>query len=217
MHQIKSRRVVGLLVCAIVVGLLGYGSIGHAAEQWRWTQGGAEPGKFMLGFRAGFAPLTQQLTANSSTDVGSLVNLQGMYGLNKWLLAGLTLEWERHSVDQERPHVDLGHQDTVSLLPTVEARPGRLGPIAPYASMGFGVNVNSFGESNRISGTTISPSNTFAWRLAWGADYFLTPRLALNTEMAYKRNDGHVTINGVQSNDWNASSFGFLFGLRMVM
>jgi len=171
----------------------------------------------MLGFRAGFAPLTQQLTANSSTDVGSLVNLQGMYGLNKWLLAGLTLEWERHSVDQERPHVDLGHQDTVSLLPTVEARPGRLGPIAPYASMGFGVNVNSFGESNRISGTTISPSNTFAWRLAWGADYFLTPRLALNTEMAYKRNDGHVTINGVQSNDWNASSFGFLFGLRMVM
>ena len=50
-----------------------------------------------------------------------------------------------------------------------------------------------------------------------GRGYFLTSRLALNTEMAYKRNDGHVTINGVQSSDWNASSFGFLVGLRMVM
>jgi len=38
---------------------------------------------------------------------------------------------------------------------------------------------------------------------------------ALNTEMAYKRNDGHATINGERRNDWNASSFGFLFGVKM--
>jgi outer membrane protein len=80
--------------------------------------------------------------------------------------------------------------------------------------MGFGVNVNSFGESSGVG--NISPINTFAWRLAWGADYFLTRNFALNTEMAYKRNDGHVTINGVQSNDWNASSFNFLFGVRAI-
>ena len=78
--------------------------------------------------------------------------------------------------------------------------------------MSFGVNVNSFSENTP---SQISPSNTFAWRLGWGADYMLTKQVALNTEMAYKRNDGHATIGGFQINDWNASSFGFLFGAKM--
>jgi outer membrane protein len=33
--------------------------------------------------------------------------------------------------------------------------------------------------------------------------------------MAYKRNDGHATVNGSRVDDWNASSFGFLFGAKM--
>ncbi len=206
-----SRRVMPVFI-SLMAYLIPAGPA--QAEDWKWTSGGTEQGQWIFGFRAGFAPLTQSLTTNSSTDVGSLVNVQGLYGLTKWLSLGLVVEWERHAVDQDRPHIDLGHQDTVSLLPTVEARPGRLGPIAPYVSMGFGVHVNSFGESSRISSTTISPSNNFAWRLAWGADYFLTSRLALNTEMAYKRNDGNAAINAVQIDDWNASSFGVLFGLR---
>jgi outer membrane protein len=82
--------------------------------------------------------------------------------------------------------------------------------------MSFGVNVNGFGEDRgNIGNSTISPSNNFAWRLGWGADYAFTEKLALNVEMAYKRNDGHVTINGVRSDDWNASSFGFLVGVRL--
>ena len=201
------------------VGLLGFlltsvlvfGSQARA-EEWKMEQGGIEPGKVVLGMRAGFAPLTQSLTANSSTDVGSLVNFQGLYSLNTWLLVGMMLEWERHAVDQDRPFRDLGHQDTISVLPTVEVRPVRFGPISPYANMSFGVNVNSFGEN---SSTRISPSNTFAWRLGWGADYMLTKQFALNTEMAYKRNDGHATVNGTRNNDWNASSFGFLFGAKL--
>jgi outer membrane protein len=32
--------------------------------------------------------------------------------------------------------------------------------------------------------------------------------------MAYKRNDGHARIDGERVNDWNASSFGFLFGAK---
>jgi outer membrane protein len=137
-----------------------------------------------------------------------------MYSLNTWLLVGMMLEWERHGVDRERPFgdVDLGHQDTVSVLPTVELRPVKLGPVIPYVNMSFGVNVNSFGENG---GNRISPSNTFAWRLGWGADYMLTQQFALNTEMAYKRNDGHATIDGDRVNDWNASSFGFLFGAKL--
>jgi outer membrane protein len=202
------------LVGFMVISALVLGSQAQA-EDWKMEQGGIEPGKVMLGMRAGFAPLTQSLTDNTSTDVGSLVNFQAMYSLNKWLLAGMMVEWERHSMNVERPSVDLGHQDTVSVLPTVEVRPVKFGPVIPYANMSFGVNVNSFGESSAISGATISPSNTFAWRLGWGADYMLTKQFALNTEMAYKRNDGHATIGGVQVNDWNASSFGFLFGAKM--
>ncbi len=201
------------LAAFMVMSALALGSQAKA-EEWKMEQGGIEQGKVVLGMRAGFAPLTQSLTNEfrSSTDVGSLVNFQAMYSLNKWLLAGMMLEWERHGVNQERPFRDLGHQDTVSVLPTVEVRPVKFGPVVPYANMSFGVNVNGFGEN---AGNQISPSNTFAWRLGWGADYMLTKQFALNTEMAYKRNDGHATVNGGLNNDWNASSFGFFFGAKL--
>ena len=187
------------------------------AEDSKQSFGGIEARKWVLGARAGFSPLTQSLTDDDpriSTDVGPLVNFQALYSLNTWLLVGMMLEWERHGVERERRFgdLDLGHQDTVSVLPTVELRPVKLGPVVPYANMSFGVNVNSFGES---TDDRISPSNTFAWRLGWGADYMLNQQFALNVEMAYKRNDGHARIDGDRVNDWNASSFGFLFGAKL--
>jgi opacity protein-like surface antigen len=185
---------------------------GAMAEEGKQQLGGIEAGKWMLGMRAGFSPLTQELTTNSSTSVGPLVNVQALYSLNTWLLVGMMLEWERHGVSQEQPFLNLGHQDTVSILPTIEVRPVKLGPVTPYVNMSFGVNVNSFGED---VAARISPSNTFAWRLGWGADYMITKQFALNTEMAYKRNDGHVTIDTTRVNGWNASSFGFLFGVKL--
>ena len=100
-------------------------------------------------------------------------------------VGGVGAPWR---VGVERTSIDLGHQDTVSV------RPVRFGRITPYTNMSFGVNVNSFDES---SSTRISPSNTFAWRLGWGADYMLNKQFALNTEMAYKRNDGHATVNEI--------------------
>ncbi|WP_455389326.1 outer membrane beta-barrel protein [Petrachloros mirabilis] len=193
---------------------LGGWSAQAQAEEWKTENVGIEPGKIVLGMRAGFAPVTQSIAAISSADVGSLLNFQAMYSLNQWLLVGLILEWERHgmSVQTSNAYVDLGHQDTVSVLPTIEVRPVRYGSLTPYVNMSFGVNVNSFGENSSIR---ISPSNTFAWRLGWGVDYMLTEKLALNAEMAYKRNDGHAIINETQWNNWNASSFGFLFGAKM--
>jgi len=208
-----SRHVSAFWVTGALVLCVGIGT--GLAEEWKSKDGGTEPGKVILGMRAGFAPVTQQVTRNTSTDVGSLVNFQAMYSLNTWVAIGMMLEWERHSTSQERPDIDLGHQDTVSVLPTVELRPVRIGPIIPYLNMSFGVNVNNFGENSSIRGTTISPSNTFAWRLGWGADYMVTNQLAVNGEMAYKRNDGHATINGGRNNDWNASSFGFLLGVKL--
>mgnify|MGYP003343760514 FL=1 len=210
--SMKSRHwiVIGMLVASFTSMVLP-GNQAFAQDS-KDNFGGIDSGKWVLGMRAGFAPLTQQLSGNTSTDVGSLVNFQAMYSLNRWLLVGMMLEWERHSIDQERPQRDLGHQDTVSVLPTVELRPTNFGSLSPYVNMGFGVNVNSFGEN---TSTRISPSNTFAWRLGWGADYMLTKQFALNAEMAYKRNDGHATVGGLRNDDWNASSFGFLFGAKM--
>lgn len=221
MRAVSHRRwyVHLLLIAAILVGL---DAAQAQAQDTAMKDGGTEPGKAYVGMRAGFAPLTQQLTDGTSTAVGSLVNFQAMYSLNTWLLVGMMLEWERHSINTDGPgSVDLGHQDTVSVLPTVEIRPVRFGAITPYVNMSLGVNVNSFGEDNRtIGGNRVSPSNTLAWRLGWGADWMIMKQLALNAEMAYKRNDGHATITGPgplgtgRVDDWNASSFGFLFGVK---
>lgn len=211
-----KRMVCGMVtgVFCLTLAMTTMSVVTAQAEEWKRTDGGTHAGQFILGMRAGFAPLTQTLSRGTSTDVGSLVNFQGLYGLNSWLMLGMIVEWERHSIDLG--NIDLGHEDTVSVLPTVEVRPFTYGPIVPYINMSFGVNVNGFGESDSISpGNVISPSNTFAWRLGWGADYKLSNSLALNAEMAYKRNDGHATVNGLRVNDWNASSFGFLVGANM--
>jgi len=207
----STQRVFSSLALALFASVL-MSTSPVLAEDGKQDFGGIDPGKWVLGMRAGFAPITQQLSTNTTTDVGSLVNFQAMYSLNQWLLVGMMLEWERHAIDRERPSANLGHQDTVSVLPTLELRPGNFGQLSPYVNMGFGVNVNSFGENTT---TRISPSNTFAWRLGWGADYMITKQFALNTEMAYKRNDGHATVNSARNNDWNASSFGFLFGVKL--
>lgn len=211
--SVEMRRRWSAHLLLVVAFLMSLGTGQAWAEEMGMKDGGTEPGKVYLGMRAGFAPLTQQLTPGTSTAVGSLVNFQAMYSLNNWLLIGMMLEWERHSVNIEGPDIDLGHQDTVSVLPTVELRPVRFGQITPYVNMSFGVNVNNFGEARNIA--TISPSNTFAWRLGWGADWMITKQFALNGEMAYKRNDGHATVAGARVDDWNASSFGFLFGVKM--
>jgi opacity protein-like surface antigen len=225
MRSVVQRRLnrMSVSMSLFCIGLLVTGlwvTSAHAVE-WKMQDGGIEPGKVVLGMRAGFAPVTQSITGNTSTDVGSLVNFQAMYSLNNWLLVGMMLEWERHSMSVEQPQFDLGHQDAISVLPTIELRPVRFGPISPYVNMSFGVNVNSFGEDRAIAGNRISVSNNFAWRLGWGADWMITKQFALNGEMAYKRNDGHATVTGPgpvgggRVGDWDASSFGFLFGVKL--
>lgn len=114
-----------ILLC-LVADSLAYAATPIQAEPSKTENGGIDPGKWVLGMRAGFAPLTRSLTSHSSTEVGSLVNVQTMYSLNKWLLAGLMLEWGRHAVDQVRPDLDLGHQDTVSVLGPLNSGPSNM-------------------------------------------------------------------------------------------
>jgi len=197
--------------CAVWLVVLGLAGVGNVQAE-TWSPGGATPGQWYFGARVGPSPLTQSLNSNLDSATGPTLNFQGMYGVTNWLAVGLMLEWERHGIDQERPRRDLGSLDTVTLLPTVEVRPGHLGALYPYASMGLGVNVNSFSEDS--SAPRVSPSNNFAFRLAAGGDYFITKTIALNTEFAWKRNDGHAEIGGVRTNDWNASSFAWLIGVR---
>src|SRR5438067_13488373 len=93
--------VVGFIVLsALVIGSQA------KAEVWKMEQGGIEPRKVVLGMRAGFAPLTQSLNNFTSTAAGSLVTLQGMYSLNKWLLGGRLRERERHGMTDESADTD---------------------------------------------------------------------------------------------------------------
>ncbi|MCP9455224.1 MAG: porin family protein [Nitrospira sp.] len=205
-----------------MVSVLGPNGSAQAAHDHQ-SFGEIQPNVWILGARVGFAVPTQSLSHDvvgiagfhqGSAGIGPLINVQALYSLNRWFLLGLMVEWERHGVDVEerRLSLDVGSQQTVSVLPTVELRPVTLGSFVPYVNMSFGVNVNSFSEA--IS-AEISPSNTFAWRLGWGVDYLVNRHLAVNAEWAYKRNDGHAHVdNRFRINDWNLSSFGFLFGVK---
>jgi outer membrane protein len=167
-------------------------TLSHAAE---WVhEGMAEEGKIMAGVRVGPSFITQ--SAGVST-VGPAVNVQGMYGLNKWFRLGMMLEWENHGLDKPRN----GSVDTITILPVnLEYRPGHFGNFIPYFTTGIGVNIN-----------TKDVKDSFAWRVGGGIDYALTnlvqsaPKgLMLNMEAAWKRN--HV--------DADASALGLLFGVR---
>jgi opacity protein-like surface antigen len=171
----------------------------------------AEDKNWIFGFRMGPAFLTQELFEGASTSVGPAINAQALYGISKYIAVGLALEWQKNSVTVDGPpDIDLGSARTVSILPTVELRPGRFGKFMPYGTLALGMNFNSFSEEDDVG--EIEPDNTFAFRIGAGADYFITPKLALNSELAWKMNKGDVA-----GSDYDASSMLFLLGLRFHM
>ena len=207
-RRITQFVAVGLLVITTMLSPSAW-----AADNNNWT----------FGFRVGPAFYTQDLLDENllgtevSSSVGPALNFQALYGISRYISVGLAIEWQRHSIELDSPSADLGTVNTVSLLPTVEIRPGRYGKFMPYGTLAFGVNVNSFSEDDALAGTDVEMDNTFAFRIGAGTDYFLTPHLALNTELAWKMNDGDFTVPGAGSADFNASSMMFLFGVRYHM
>lgn len=185
------------------------------------AKGQSVRGDVVLGLRAGIVIPTQQILENlsSGTSVGPLVNLEALYVLREWVRVGIMFEWQRYDISSRDSQV--GTLNTFSMLPMVEFRPTRdmmrnLGFewLIPYASLGTGLNVHSFSNGTRLGNEPVSFSNTFALRLASGLDFPITSNLALNTEVAWKRDSGNFERSGVESN-FNASSLILLFGLRV--
>ena len=184
------------------------------------AKGQSVAGDFVLGLRAGAIVPTQQILENlsSGTSAGPLINLEAYYVLREWVRLGLMFEWQRYKINAR--DAEVGTLTTFSLLPAVEFRPTRdmmrgLGFewLIPYTSLGAGMNIHSFSNGDRLGNEAVSFSNTFAVRVAGGLDFPITSHLAVNGEVAWKRDSGDFERSGLKG-DFNASSLMFLFGLR---
>src|SRR6478736_5031712 len=193
-----------------------------ASEQ---AKGRSVGGDFVFGLRAGLIVPTQQILENlsSGTSVGPLINLEGYYVLTEWVRLGLMFEWQRYKINGRGAEV--GTLSTFSFLPVVEFRPTRdllrntvgFEWLIPYASLGAGLNAHSFSNGAQLGNESISFPTTFALRVAGGFDFPITSNLAVNTEMAWKKDSGtfdRTAATGGLTGDYNASSLMFLFGLR---
>jgi hypothetical protein len=178
----------------------------------------------VVGVRAGLIVPTQQILQglSSGTNVGPLVNLEGYYVLREWVRVGMMLEWQRYKINGRG--AEIGTLTTFSFLPAVEFRPTRellrntvgFEWLIPYASLGAGLNAHSFNNQAQVGGDFSFPT-TFAVRVAGGFDFPITSNLAINTEMAWKKDSGtfeRTGLTGGLNGDFNASSLMFLFGLR---
>jgi opacity protein-like surface antigen len=185
-----TRGLVGVMIAGSVLASM-------AVPGWAIEivhEGTARPGEIVAGFRAG----PQFSTSPGLNTVGPTINFQGLYGLNKWLRIGMTIDWGQFKIsDAGRASTGgSGQFSTVTVLPVyLEYRPGRIGGFQPYIGSGIGVNINNK-----------DVANTFAWRAAGGVDYYITKMLALNTEVKYTRN----TTEGQ-----DLGSVALLFGVRM--
>jgi len=180
-------------------------------------------GKWGFGIRAGGSFLTQDINdeipgVSFVGNPGPIVSGNIIYGVTNSVSAGVNVEWETHQTDIEVLGIefDIGDATTVSLLPFVELR-ATYGSFVPYASLGAGINFNSFDVEPVLTPLQIDPDNTFALKVGGGADYFLTPSFALNAELGWKLNSGDVELSVpgfTATGDYNASAFSLLFGLR---
>ncbi len=94
-----------------------------------------------------------------------------------------------------------------------------MGAFVPYGTLAVGININSFDEDSIIAPLQVEPDNTFALKVGMGADYFVTPELALNGELGWKLNSGDTefSLPGVLPTgtlDTDLSAISFIAGVR---
>jgi opacity protein-like surface antigen len=179
--------------------------------------GSQNRGPWGLGLNAGVAIPTQDFTDGVESGVGAAVGGEVFYHLNRHFTFGLDLDYEFHGARLSGATKDFGTLNTFSLLPFVEYHIVEIRHFSPYLSLGLGLNLNSFSLDSSFngSGVTASVSNSFALRIGAGLDYFLSDHFALNTAFLWKLNSSTLKTNtSFGSPDFNASSFGLLFGAK---
>ena len=184
-----------------------------------WAQ--AVDGKLGVGLRGGGAHLTQIVTSDLEGEFGPAANLSVFYGASPTLLFGVEVEWQAHTLNFDCEHCDIGNAVTVSVRPTAQFRNLDLGAFVPYLFVGLGVNVNRFNADEECPGCTIKSKNTVAVKVGGGADYFVTPGLALNGEWGWNINASKATYdvaiggrNLRQTDGYHLNAFSLLLGLR---
>jgi hypothetical protein len=157
-------------------------------------------GRWGVGFRLGPSFLVERLSDKTEGDPGLIINGNILYGLTDKLLAGLHVEWEKHTIKERFSDLIYGEESAVSIIPTIEFHLRRGSPFSPYGSLGVGINMNSFRGSSDLNALCgpcqIEPRNTLALKGGVGIDYFVTPNLAYNGELDLKMNDGSSDITG---------------------
>lgn len=194
---------------------------------------------WVVGIQAGptFAPQNlvdlRGSTLNLVSGVGPYVSANALYGVSHFatiplnVLVGLDIDYNSLPVNVQSSSFNLGNSSTVSLLPTVEFRTDKMENLSLYASLGLGVNFNSFSNSSSLNSfcgavsCSITPSDSFAARLGVGLDYFISPNFALNAEIGYLFNLTNTTLtlsvpgaSASGSQNVNLNTLFFLFGFH---
>ena len=179
--------------------------------------------KWAIGVRGGIGILTQDMLEGSSKgELGPAISGEVFTFINNYLSVGVNIEWNTHKV--KKGTLDRGEARTLSILSFYEIRVPNWGKFSPYQVLGVGLNLNSFEESSAFQNQPgcpeceFDPVHTVALKIGGGVDYFITPTLALNTEVGWRFNSGEATIESggtvLSIEDYDANVFNLILGIR---
>lgn len=135
--------------------------------------------------------------SNTNTDVisgaGMYGSLSAMYGMSSHAMLGIDVDYNTLPIYLNVPKLSFARSSTISVFPMLEVRGSKYHNFSFYGTLGLGANFNTFstgtslGQACGVIGTAcqLSPSYSFAVRIAVGMDYFVTQNTALNLEIGY--------------------------------
>jgi outer membrane protein W len=191
----------------------------------------------LLGVKGGIGIVTQDIVPDAesagvdiSTSVAPSFSGTIGYAIGEQLVVGLLVEYQMIQIDAGMfgADVTLGDAHSFSVFPFIEWHfIGKSRGISPYLSLAAGMNINNFDVDEDIARASssllglnydIELDDTFGFKGAFGADFFITEGLAANLELGWKYNKGDARekFSGVEvsEGDFNASNFMFTGGLR---